>query len=436
MNLETQAAKLPQKPGIYKFLAQNLTPIYIGKAKNLRKRVRSYFLKGLQLGPKTTAMIAATKKLDHIVVDSEIEALLLEAVLIKKFQPKYNAAAKDDKSHLYIKITVADKIPLITTARRKEETQDIKLFGPFPSSATVRSVLKILRRIFPYVSQKHSYKLAKGKVIWRKCLYCHLDLCPAPFDSEEKAKEYRKTIKKIILFLSGARRKLIETLRDEMRLSSEKLEFEAASKLKKQIEDLEYITSATRTPEEYLRQPDLAQDIAKVRVLQLAKVLNLASLPERIECYDISNIAGKIATGSLVVFENGEPAKEWYRKFKLKISGKPNDVGMLEEVLVRRFKNDWPKADLIIVDGGKGQLGAVGKVLSKLKLRIPYIALAKKQEEIFIPDKNQPVRLDRSLPALQLVQALRDEAHRFAIVYHKKLRDKIFLKGVSTNPGF
>ena len=174
-------------------------------------------------------------------------------------------------------------------------------------------------------------------------------------------------------------------------------------------------------------RPDLVEDLARERLEQLVNVLNLKKIPYRIECYDISNIQGKAATGSLVVFEAGLPAKDWYRRFRIRTKTTPDDVAMMKEVLLRRFKNDWPPPDLIIVDGGKGQLGAVSEVLSKLKIKIPHAALAKRMEEIYTSEKSQPIRLDKSSPALQIVQSLRDEAHRFAISYHRKLLGKILL---------
>lgn len=419
--LENSASKLPQSPGVYQFLGQNLLPVYIGKAKNLRARVKSYFLKGVSLGPKTAAMIKNSAKIDYILVESEIEALLLEAALIKKFQPKYNTIAKDDKSHLYIKITLQNEVPLVTTARREKETRGIKIFGPFPSSSTVRSVLAILRRIFPYCTNNH------GGKVKRKCLYCHLGLCPFPWESEEKKVEYKKTVNNIILFLQGKKKTLIGRLKKEMEQAAVKLEFETAAKIKKQIEDLEYITTGYRQPEEYLKRPDLVEDVAREKLENLAKILALAKIPQRIECYDISNIGGFAATGSLVVFERGLAAKEWYRRFKITTKQTPDDVAMMKEVLTRRFGNDWPQPDLIVVDGGKGQLLAVNTVLSAIGAKIPYCALAKRQEEIYLPQKARPIKLDKSSPALQLVQSLRDEAHRFAISYHKKLRSKILL---------
>ena len=412
-NLAKQAGKLPQKPGVYQFLDEKNTPIYIGKAKKLRDRVKSYFFKDLRLGVKTTSMIAKVKKIDYILVESEIEALLLEADLIKKFQPKYNTIAKDDKSYLYIKITLGNQVPLVTTARREKEMKKVKLFGPFPSAATVRSVLRILRHIFPYCTESHPK---------RRCLYCHLGLCPFPWESNRAMAEYKKTVKKVVLFLEGKRLKLIDNLKKEMATAAKKLEFEKAARIKKQVEDLEYITTPYRSPEEYLSRPDLVEDIAAEKLSSLAQNLNLDQIPERIECYDISNLGGKFAAGSLVVFENGAPARNWYRRFKIRTETGPDDVAMMKEVLERRFRHDWPQPDLLIVDGGKGQLGAVSAVLGNLRIKLPFAALAKREEEIYLPGKPDPVKLDKTSPGLQLIRAVRDEAHRFAISYHKKLR--------------
>ena len=413
---------LPNSPGIYIFKDKNSKPIYIGKAKNLKARLKAYLQTSRLLGKKTISMLRQVEKLETIPVQSEIEALLLEAIAIKKFQPKYNTVWKDDKSYLYIKISVGEEVPLVTTTRREKGTKDVKLFGPFPSAATVKSVLRILRHIFPYCTEKHPR--LSGEQIQKRCLYCHLGLCPFPWESKEKITEYRETIKKIILFLQGKKKKLVANLKKEMSQVAKKLEFEKAAKIKNQIEDLEYITFFARGPEEYLSRPDLVEDITAEKVAHLVNILALKKTPKRIECYDISNIGGKLATGSLVVFEDGASAKNWYRRFRINTKATPNDVAMLKEVLIRRFKNDWPLPDLIVVDGGRSQLNTALEIVKMHKLPIKVIAIAKRFEQLYTAVEKKPLTLELDNPGLQLIQNLRDEAHRFAITYHRKLRHK------------
>jgi len=243
---------LPEKPGIYQFINKFEKVIYVGKANNLKNRVSSYFhLKNL--GPKTKKMIQNAYDLKWIVVASEIEALLLEARLIKELKPKYNSILKDDKSHLYIKIT-NNEVPQVITARREKPSKSIQLFGPFPSSRTVRNVLVTLRRIFPYCTHKRRPK---------SCLYVHLGLCPDPYKSRETRKTYRKNITKIITLLKGKRKSLIRNLIREMEKLAKLEKYEEAAKIKKQIDDINYITQPITSPGAYLEKPDLAEDIQK-----------------------------------------------------------------------------------------------------------------------------------------------------------------------------
>jgi len=415
MTLEEQIKKSPRQPGVYQFFDQTGKVIYVGKAKNLRNRLKSY-LQIKDLGAKTAKLVANISQISWIVVTSEIEALLLEASLIKKYQPKYNRVAKDDKSHLYIKIST-DNIPQVTAARRQQPAKNIKLFGPFPSASTVRTVLLILRRIFPYCTHRRPQK---------SCLYIHLGLCSNPYQSEETLAAYHKDIKKIILFLSGKKDQLVKKLTKEMQKLSNEQKFEEAAKIKKQIEVLIYITQPVKKPEEYLAKPDLAEDTLREKLEKTKEELKLEKLPRRIECYDISNVAGKLATGSMVVFENGQPEKSQYRRFRIKLEQKPNDLLMLEEVLKRRFRNSWKLADLIVIDGGREQLRVTQKILNQEDLQIPVVSLAKRFEEIYFDTQSSPLKLAKDSKALQLLQYLRDEAHRFAIVYHRQLRKRKF----------
>ncbi len=413
---------LPQSPGIYQFFDGNNKLIYVGKSISIKKRVTSYFsIKNL--GPKTDQLVSKIADIKYIKVFSEFEALLLESELIRTHKPFYNIISKDDKSPIYIKIT-NDSIPLITTTRKEKPRRGIFLKGPFPSSKNTKEILRLIRRIFPYCQHKNPPKA---------CLYVHLGLCPYPYAGEQAKHNYLKNIAKIKRLLKGESKGLIRQLTREMNTASKNLYYEQAQIIKKQIEQLQLVTTTYHQPFEFIERPTLVDDQTTKRIKDLADTLELKTPPKRIECYDISNTSGKQATGSMVVFVNGQKAKDQYRRFKIKFLDTPNDFEMIREVLGRRFSprhnsDGWPKPDLIIIDGGRGQLNAAKSVLNRYKLNIPLISLAKRLEEIYTPDKILPISLPKESPARQLAQELRDEAHRFAITYHRLLRAKNFLK--------
>lgn len=408
--------ELPENSGVYIFKDASFVPIYIGKASNIKKRVKNHFdLRSSD--PKEILLIDRVKNIESIKVDSEIEALILEAHLIKRYRPVFNSRLKDDKDYLYIKIT-NEPFPKVLAARKRGLKNTIDFFGPFPSASRVRTTLKTLRRIFPYSNCKPNQK--------RPCLHYHIGLCPGVCAGLITKGQYRSNIKKISLFLKGEKDKVLNTLEKELKGATKKLEFETASHIKNQLESINYITKPVRTFE-YL---DLdIEEIKKEELATLAKTLDIPRSPKRIECYDISNIGGKDATGSMVVFNDGVADHDQYRRFKIKQVEGINDPAMLSEVLARRLQNDWLRPDLIVIDGGRGQLNAALGVITRFKLSIPVISLAKRLEEIYTPDKKEPLRLSRNNSALKLIQRVRDEAHRFAISYHRKLRSKRFLTG-------
>lgn len=407
-------ANLPENSGVYIFKDKYQVPIYVGKAVNIKKRVKNHF--GLKKSnAKEQLLVERTASIDSIVVDSEIEALILEANLIKNHQPLFNSQLKDDKDYIYIKIT-DDEFPKVLAARKRDLTDTREFFGPFPSSSKVRATLKFLRRVFPYSNCKPNQR--------RPCLYFHLGLCPGVCAGVITKEDYRTNIRKIVLFLKGERQKIINDLEKQLKTASKKLEFERASIIRDQIESINYITKPSRNFEHF--EPDL-EGIRNMEMEELAKEINLTKTPKRIECYDISNIHGKDATGSMVVFTNGMADHSEYRRFKIKTVVGINDTAMMAEIVERRLKNDWPVPDLIVVDGGKGQLNAVFEVLRRKDKEIPIISLAKRLEEIYLPGNPKPLKLSRQNRALRLIQRLRDEAHRFAINYHRKLRSKRFL---------
>jgi excinuclease ABC subunit C len=422
--LKSTITNLPDKPGVYIYRDAERHVIYVGKAINLKNRVRSYFQSPEKLGPKTAALVSNIEHLETLEVESEIEALLLEAELIKRYKPRYNIILKDDKSYLYIKISTNEEIPRISTARR-ENVPGATYFGPFPSALTAKSVLKTIRRIFPYRSCKTLPKTP--------CLFFHIGLCKAPCAGYIDPESYRKEIKQIMLFLEGKRKELERQIEREMQQAAEELAFEEAAKLKKQLDDIHYITQSFRKPEEYIENPNLKEDqrTAVLEELQehLKKYILLPNLPIRIETYDISNIQGKQAVGAMVVATNAEPDKREYRKFKIKTKDTPDDFTMMSEMLRRRFNNDWPMPDLVVIDGGKGQLQVAIDTITQAGLAVPTISLAKRLEEIWVKTENgfEAILLPRRSKALQLLQQMRDEAHRFGITFHRSLRSKKLL---------
>lgn len=408
--------QLPHAPGVYIFYDSNLRVIYVGKSVSIKKRVSSYF-SNKNLGPKTTMLVSKIKNINYLKVFSEFEALLLESELIKKHKPFFNVQAKDDKSPLYIKIT-GSEVPIVETARKQTKKRGDFIVGPFPSSKITKEVMRTIRRIFPYCQHK---KMPK------KCLFVHLGLCSYPYSSKEANKKYRQDITKIKKFLSGKSKLVLNQLVTQMNTLAKNQRYEDANEIKNQIEKIQYILTTYHTPREFLETPTLVDDLTLTRLNDIKEKLQLEKIPKRIECYDISNFQGKLATGSMVVFSNGYPEKSKYRRFKIKFSKKPNDYEMLKEILARRLKNGWESPDLIIIDGGRGQLNAALSIMSKYKAYFPVVSLAKRLEEIYVPLKVLPVSLPKESPARQLVQALRDEAHRFAINYHRLLRSKDFI---------
>lgn len=406
---------LPHKPGVYLFKNTEGEILYVGKAINLKNRVKSYF-QGSGIGHKTQVLVNRIAKIEHIVVESELEALLLEAKLIKQYQPKYNSRLKDDKSFLYIKIT-DEEIPRVYPSRKEEGG-----YGPFPKASIVRQILRQVRPIFPYCS------CLKTK---RNCLFIDLRLCPGPRQGKIELKQYKKTISSLRNLFEGKSQKLITALTKQMNQQAREENYEKAAELRDQIGKLKYLTSSYHPTSQYLENPNLVEDLREEECLDLFNQLKeqltaLNNPPRRIEAFDISNLQGKLATGSMVVFLNGEPNKNRYRRFKIKLPSKPNDIAMMEEVLKRRLQHeDWDLPDLILIDGGKGQVGTALRVLKNLNLNIPTVGLAKREEEIIVQGKNQTwhiKRLDRTSPSLNLLRRIRDEAHRFALAYHRKLR--------------
>lgn len=426
-------SQFPESPGIYKFFDITGTLLYIGKAKNLKKRVYSYFHKK-DLDVKTKLLVSQIHSIEIHITRSEFESLILESRFIHTYKPKYNVIWKDDKHYIYIKVT-REEFPRILYARKDDDTKSF-LYGPFPSTSIVKDMLSYLRRIFPYCTARRDAK--------RSCFYTHLGLCnPCPTDIQkmapDKRKEaqrgYRMNTNQIKEILEGHIGRVKSYLLKEMKNYSEQLDFERAAQVRDRLKSLTYLTQNFHPYEKYLDLPTFSKDQWRKEETELLALLapffpTLKKL-DRLECFDISNISGKFATGSMVTFVNGTADKRYYRHFRVRTIHTPNDFAMLSEIVGRRLKHkEWGMPQLFIFDGGKPQLIALSKVFKQLGLSTPYIGIAKVEEELVIPLKNSfdKIRLTRDSAALHLVLRLRDEAHRFAKKYHTKLQIRYLLK--------
>ena len=547
-DLEQQAyilekvSHLPTTPGVYLWRDKYQRIIYVGKAINLRNRVRSYVQQDMNRSVKVTAMMRRAWDVETIQTKTEMEALILEATLIKEHHPKYNIMLRDDKTYPYVKVTVQEEYPRLFMTRRLER-DGAKYFGPFTDVTAVHHVLRILRSYYPL-------RTCKSMKVERPCLQYHMHYCEGPCMNYVTVESYRKYIDDIVALFEGKQVQVIQEITSKMEQASEDLEFELAAKYRDDLLSIQkvqekqrmvtqrgdmdvlgmaidgpmaciqlffirsgrllgrenyfvqhegdspdlvmtefikqYYGGSTFIPKELLlpmdsvdrelfsewftsmkgQQVDVSvpqrgykKDLIKMAeenaqnflaerrrqwqytidksggaVKKLAEVLDLPRLPERMECYDISHMQGAETVASMVVFEGGKPAKREYRRFKLKtVQGKPDDFASMAEIMERRYGNekDWPMPDLIIIDGGKGQLNAALPVIRAMGVTdVPVISLAKRIEEVFVEGESESIILEHHTPELQLLQQIRDEAHRFAITYHRRLRGKRNLESV------
>ena len=555
--LEEQLKVLPRKPGVYLFKDASGNVLYVGKAADLRSRVKSYFSASETLLPKIRRMMARVGDFEFFVTDSDQEALILECNLIKKHRPRYNVRLKDDKTYPYLKIDVQDDWPRVYITRRVEKDGG-RYFGPFASATSVRKTQNLLKQLFPFRSCK---KKITG-TDYRPCLEYHIHRCAGPCVGEISENEYRDIIDQVIMFMEGKQESVIRQLRQEMVEASGQLEYERAAVLRDQIRSVEMVTehqkissvemddqdvialaqsddqafvevffirggklierdhfimqgardedpgqilasflnqfynSATYIPplilvqhysEDFfvlekwlsgkrgsvvrLRVPgrgekrrlvdmvaeNAKQSLEQYRVKELTgayktasvlgelkNALELPRVPKRIECYDISDIKGTSAVGGMVVFEDGQPQKAYYRRFRIKTVEGTDDYAMMQEVLRRRFRKagefegSWGVIpDLVLIDGGRGHLNAALAAIKEIGMgSMPIASIAKENEEIFRPVVAGPIILPKGSAALRLLQFIRDEAHRFAIGYHRKVRSRESVKSALDNvPG-
>jgi len=405
---------LPKTTGVYSFWDKKEL-IYVGKAVNIVSRVKNHFQ---QPSYRDDLFIDKVYRVGFLETGSEIEALVLEANLIKKFQPKFNVVWRDDKNYFYVAITKGHRPIVYITHQKNEKAEYV---GPFVEGTALKKTLKFLRRAFPYYTSKNHPK--------NKCTYCHLGLCPGP---NPDLSEYKKNIKKLILILKGKRNIVLDSLKREMADFSAKNEFEQAAKIRDRIYNLQQVMSHSGVIEAGKKISGNNQEGKNIYDWQEAQkilqgIIGLDKKISRIECYDISNIQGKFATGSMVVFIDGKPDKNQYRKFRIRLMDTPNDIAMLKEVLERRFNHkEWKYPEVILIDGGKAQLNIA---IKNKNHSTKVISIAKGRQELFIEGKQNPIPL-KDLPReiYNLVLQLDDEAHRFAITYHKKLRKKDLLR--------
>lgn len=416
-NISLLIKDIPTISGVYMFFNSSGNIIYIGKAVNLKNRVNSYFRTNNSLNSAKRAMVREVTNIEIKPCDGEIEALILESNLIKKYNPKYNVLLKDDKSYAYLVWTKED-FPRIFVAHKTyldNNIDKLNYLGPFVSSDALRKTLKILRKHFPYRSCKTMPK--------KPCIYYKLGKCEAPCIQNISKIEYQDNLSTIIDIMKGKSKNILKKLYIQMQSYAKLQKFEQALEIKNQIEALEKV---------FLHKGIIqsSKSYTHKYIEELQNLLKLDKLPKRIEGYDSSHFHGDKAVVSMVVFENGKPAKDQYRKFRIQLPPEGgDDFYNLNQALTRRFKRtDWPIPDLILIDGGKGQLSTVIKVQQKGNIEfksIPIISLAKRLEEIYILDRDQPILLPKSAKALQILQQIRDEAHRFAVTYHRQLRDKL-----------
>ncbi len=439
-SIKQKLTKLPASPGVYFYRDKNGEIIYIGKAAVLKNRVRQYFQKSRYRDPKTDALVREIADIEWMEVDSELDALFLEAEQIRRYLPRYNILLRDDKSLVYVRIDYDSDYPTLSFTRRPLD-DGARYFGPYTSIAAIRQALKLLRKVFPY-----AVKRSPGQK--RASLSYHLGLDPGLEEGSTTLADYRSNLRKLMAYISGQRATLLKELDKEMKSAASVHDYELAARKRDQIESLRRLNQQIIfSDKEFL---DLSKDVA---LNELKDLLNLKSPPKRIEGYDISHMQGSDVVASMVVFTNGTSNKTSYRKFKTR-KNINNDFFNMNETIARRFKQSnldkWGRPDLVLIDGGKGQLEAALNARDESapeSLSVPFIGLAKREEQIVIDVSRSQVSLNHALISklnghaaasgnfivislpnsshiVKLLQRVRDESHRFAVSYHSTLKTK------------
>ena len=416
-------SQLPHLPGVYIFLGNDGVELYVGKAKDLRKRVGSY-ISTAKKDKRIGKLVAETAELKYVEASDEIEALIIEARLIRELRPHFNRALKNSDFYPFLEITLGEDFPRVIITRAPADKKS-RFIGPFTEVSALRIALRAVQPVFRFRTCALEIRTGDKFRYHRHCLNYNLRLCDAPCAGRISREEYRKKMKALIMFFSGGKKKLITQIERQMRIAAKEFKFEEATVLRDQAKALKKLAK----PGPYQRQAVMFIDIHPQDALrELQEALNLRDEPARIEGYDISNLGELDAVGSRVTFLEGIPYKAGYRRYRIKTVPGQNDYAMLAEVLRRRIKRVMSGEDeapsLILIDGGQGQVNAVSEALEEYALGIPVVGLAKKEEVIHFTGGEKPLKLPRNSQALRLLQQVRDESHRFAQQYHHLLRAK------------
>lgn len=423
----SKVRQFPTTPGVYLMKDAAGVVIYVGKAVNLRSRAGSYFLKAAAEDMRTAELCKEIADIDFLEADSEVDALLVESRLIKDVQPKFNRDLKDDKSFPYLEIFVREDFPRVEFTREPSE-RGTKLYGPFANAGSLRGAIQVLQKIFKF--RTCSLDIDEGDDKWRwfrPCLLHSIQQCTAPCNMRISKEDYRKDIARLRMFLEGKKSSLLKEMRAEMKAAADERRFEKAARLRDEIHALE--TLDRRGELDTHVQPEVFYIDPKKGLTGLKKVLKLDETPRTIEGVDIAHLGGGETVASLVQFIDGLPFKPGYKRFKIRGVQGIDDFASIHEVVARRFKRLSDEGeifpDVLLVDGGRGQLNAALAAFTALEIQPPtVISLAKREEEIYVGDLPDPLRLSRHSYALRLLQYVRDEAHRFAQHYHHILRRK------------
>jgi excinuclease ABC subunit C len=417
---------IPKLPGVYIMRDGIGDIIYIGKAKSLKDRLSSYF--NADTNSKAATIIVVMRKIDYILCTSEREALIVERQLIKKIKPYFNSVWKDDKSYPYIKFSIIEDFPRLTFTRKKIDDGSL-YFGPYPQFSYIKKLLHWLVKFFKIRPCKLNFiqlEIPEEKKV-KSCIYYHMDMCYAPCMGNITPKDYKNKIKDVVLFLNGKFKKLEDEWQTCMFNLSDNMRYEEAKEIRDRLYAIESMSERVMISE--ITQDEINESVQRAdSISELRNALGLKNTPAIIEGFDNSNIQGTNAVASMVRFHNGIADKKNYRRFKIKTVEGADDFATMREVVFRRYSSLIRKnekfPDLILIDGGKGQLGAAVSALEELQVNIPILSLAKKNEEIFFPTKDKALVLSKQSEALKLLQSVRDEAHRFAVAYHRHLRKK------------
>lgn len=423
--------EFPQTPGVYLMKDAAGVVIYIGKAKNLRARAGSYFLKAAAVERRTADLVREIADIDFLDAESEVDALLMEARLVKDIQPRFNSDLKDDKTFPYLEITTREDFPRVEVTREPAE-RGTKLYGPFASAGSLRGAVQVLQKIFKFRTCSLDIEENDPKWRWfRPCLLASINQCTAPCNLRISKEEYRKDVERLKKFMEGGKKSLLVEMREEMAEAAADRKYEKAARLRDEIKMLDSL--GERGDLDTHAQPEVFYIDPKKGLAGLQKVLKLKKQPRTIEGVDIAHLAGEETVASLVQFIDGLPFKPNYRRFKIRGVEGINDFASIHEVIARRFQRLHDESelfpDILLIDGGKGQLSAGLAAFRALDIEPPtVISLAKREEEIFVMGQSEPLKLSRHSYALRLLQYVRDEAHRFAQHYHHILRGKKFIE--------